>query len=116
MDDQSCFYIDRLVDFGLGMGVANQMVGIMNQYMRTMDIPGSIQQLQRTVSPIYFVAIEGRPVGPLNDGEMASLIAQKKVTKDTLAWMPGMMGWQPIEKVPAILKIVALAPPPLPNP
>ena len=116
MDDQSCFYIDRLVDFGLGMGVANQMVGIMNQYMRTMDIPGSIQQLQRTVSPIYYVAIDGRPIGPLNDGEMASLIAQKKVTKDTLAWMPGMMGWQPIEQVSAILKIVALAPPPLPNP
>ena len=116
MDDQSCFYIDRLVDFGLGMGVANQMVGIMNQYMRTMDISGSIQQLQRTVSPIYYVAIDRQPIGPLNDGEMASLIAQKKVTKDTLAWMPGMMGWQPIEKVPAILKIVALAPPPLPNP
>jgi hypothetical protein len=116
MDDQSCFYIDRLVDFGLGMGVANQMVGIMNQYMRTMDIPGSIQQLQRTVSPIYYVAIDRQPIGPLNDGEMASLIAQKKVTKDTLAWMPGMMGWQPIEQVPAILKIVALAPPPLPNP
>ena len=116
MDDQSCFYIDRLVDFGLGMGMANQMVGMMNQYMRTMDIPGSIQQLQRTVSPIYYVAIDGRPIGPLNDGEMATLIAQKKVTKDTLAWMPGMMGWQPIEKVPAILKIVPLAPPPLPNP
>ena len=116
MDDQSCFYIDRLVDFGLGMGVANQMVGMMNQYMRTMDIPGSIQQLQRTVSPIYYVAIDKQPIWPLNDGEMASLIAQKKVTKDTLAWMPGMMGWQPIEKVPAILKIVALAPPPLPNP
>lgn len=116
MDDQSCFYIDRLVDFGLGMGVANQMVGIMNQYMRTMDIPGSIQQLQRTVAPIYYVAIDRQPIGPLNDGEMASLIAQRKVTKDTLAWMPGMMGWQPIEKVPAILKIVALAPPPLPNP
>lgn len=116
MDDQSCYYIDRLVDFGLGMGVANQMVGIMNQYMRTMDIPGSIQQLQRTVAPIYYVAIDRQPIGPLNDGEMASLIAQRKVTKDTLAWMPGMMGWQPIEKVPAILKIVALAPPPLPNP
>lgn len=116
MDDQSCFYIDRLVDFGLGMGVANQMVGMMNQYMRTMDIPGSIQQLQRTVSPIYYVVLDAKSIGPLNDGEMASLIAQKKVTKDTLAWMPGMMGWQPIEKVPAILKIVALAPPPLPNP
>ena len=83
MDDQSCFYIDRLVDFGLGMGVANQMVGMMNQY--------------------------------LNDGEMANLIAQKRVNKDTLAWVPGMMGWKPIEEVPAILKIVALAPPPLPT-
>lgn len=115
MDDQSCFYIDRLVDFGLGMGVANQMVGIMNQYMRTMDIPGSIQQMSKPIAPIYYVALKGKPVGPLNDGEMASLIAQKRVNKDTLAWMPGMLGWKPIEDVPAILKIVALAPPPLPT-
>lgn len=115
MDDQSCFYIDRLVDFGLGLGIARQMVGVMNQYMRTMDIPGSIQQMQRPVAPIYYVAIDGLPIGPLNDGEMANLISQKKITKDTLSWMPGMLGWQPIEKVPAILKIVALAPPPLPT-
>ena len=115
MDDYSCFYIDRLVDFGLGMGVANQMVGVMNQYMRTMDIPGSIKSMPQPIAPIYYVAIDGKPIGPLNDGEMASLITQKKVNKDTLAWMPGMMGWQPIEDVPAILKIVALAPPPLPT-
>ena len=113
MDDQSCFYIDRLVDFGLGMGIANQMVGVMNQYMRTMDIPGSIKSMSQPVAPIYYVAIDKKPIGPLNDGEMAALISQKKVNKDTLAWMPGMMGWQPIENVPAILKIVALAPPPL---
>lgn len=115
MNDQSCFYIDRLVDFGLGMGVANQMVGMMKQYMRSMDIPGSIQQLQKSVVPIYYVAIDGKPVGPLNDSEMGSLIAQKQVNKDTLAWMPGMLAWKPIEEVPAILKIVALAPPPLPT-
>ena len=113
MDDQSCFYIDRLVDFGLGIGIANQMVGIMNQYMRTMDIPGSIQQMQQPVSAIYYVAIDGKQVGPLNDSEMAALIAQKKVNKDTQAWMPGLLGWKPIEQIPAILKLVALTPPPL---
>lgn len=113
MDDQSCFYIDRLVDFGLGMGIANQMVGVMNQYMRTMDIPGSIQQMQRPMPAIYYVALDGKQVGPLNDSEMAALIAQKKVSKDTLAWMPGMLGWKPIEQIPAILKLVALTPPPL---
>jgi hypothetical protein len=44
---------------------------------------------------------------------MAALIAQKKVNKDTLAWMPGLLGWKPIEQIPAILKLVALTPPPL---
>lgn len=115
MDNQSCFYIDRLVDFGLSMGVANQMVGMMNQYMRQMDIPGSIQQAQKPVTSIYYVAIEGKPIGPLNDSEMAGLITQKRVVKDTLAWMPGMLEWKPIEQIPAILRVVALAPPKLPN-
>lgn len=113
MDDQSCFYIDRLVDFGLGIGIANQMVGIMNQYMRTMDIPGSIQRMQQPVPAVYYVAIDRSQIGPLNDSEMAALIAQKKVNKDTLAWMPGLLGWKPIEQIPAILKLVALTPPPL---
>ncbi len=78
-----------------------------------MDIPGSIQQMQRPMSSIYYVALDGKQVGPFNDNEMAALIAQKKVNKDTLAWMPGMLGWKPIEQIPAILKLVALTPPPL---
>lgn len=113
MDNNSFYSIDRLVDFGLGIGIANQMVGIMNQYMRTMDIPGSIRQMQQPVPAIYYVALDGKQVGPLNDSEMAALIAQKKVNKDTLAWMPGLLGWKPIEQIPAILKLVALTPPPL---
>lgn len=116
MDDMSCSYIDRLVDFGLGMGVANQMVGIMNQYMRTMDIPGSIKSMPKPLAQMYYVAIDGHPVGPLNDSEMANMIYMKRVNKDTLAWMPGMTAWKPIEQVPEILKFVVLAPPALPNP
>ena len=113
MDDHSFFSIDRLVEFGLGVSVANQMVGMMNQYMQSMYVPGSIQSMPKPLPSIYYVAIDGQQIGPLNDSELSSLIVQKKVTKDTLAWIPGLLEWKPIEQIPAILKIVALTPPPL---
>lgn len=113
MDNSSFFSIDRLIEFGLGMGIARQMVGMMNQSMLSMYVPGSIQSMPTSIAQTYFVAINGHQVGPLNDSELSQLISQKKVTKDTLAWMPGMTGWKPIEQVPAILKLVALTPPPL---
>ena len=113
MDNSSFFSIDRLIEFGLGMGIARQMVGMMNQSMQSMYVPGSIQSMPTSIAQTYFVAINGHQVGPLNDSELSQLISQKKVTKDTLAWMQGMTGWKPIEQVPAILKLVALTPPPL---
>ena len=113
MENNSFFSIDRLIEFGLGMGMAQQMVGMMNQYMQQMYVPGSIQSMPKPMPPIYYVAIDGQQVGPLNDSEVSRLIAQKQVNKDSLAWMPGMAAWQPIEQIPAILKIVALTPPPL---
>ena len=113
MDNSSFFSIDRLIEFGLGMGIARQMVGMMNQSMQSMYVPGSIQSMPTSIAQTYFVAINGQQVGPLNDSELSQWISQKKVTKDTLAWMPGMTGWKPVEQVPAILKLVALTPPPL---
>ena len=113
MDNQSFFSIDRLMEFGLGMGVAQQMVGVMNQYMQQMYVPGSIQSMPQPMPQTYYVAVDGQQVGPLNDGELIQLINQKKINKDTLAWVPGMLEWKPIEQVPAILKVIALTPPPL---
>lgn len=115
MNEQSFFSIDRLVEFGLGMGIAQQMVGMMNQYMQSMYVPGSIQSMPRPIPSIYYVAIEGQQIGPLNDCELIQLITQKKVNKDTLAWIPGMQTWKPIEQVPEILKVIALVPPNLPT-
>ena len=113
MDDNSFFSLDRLVEFGLGMGVARQMMNVMNESMQTMHIPGAQNNMQPASSKSYYVAIDGRAVGPLNDGELMQLISQKKVNKNTLAWMPGMSGWKAIESVPEVLKVVALTPPPL---
>lgn len=113
MDSNGFFSVDRLVEFGMGMGMAQQMVGMMNQYVQSMYVPGSMQSMPNPLPSIYYVVINGQQVGPLNDSELSSLIVQRKVIKDTLAWMPGMMDWKPIEQIPAILKIVALTPPPL---
>jgi len=113
MNEQSFFSIDRLVEFGLGMGIAQQMVGMMNQYMQSMYVPGSIQSMPKPMPQTYYVVIDCQQVGPLNDSEIMQLITQKRITKDTLAWVPGMTAWKPIEQVPAILKVIALTPPPI---
>lgn len=114
MDSNDFFSLDRLLEFGLGMGMAQQMINTMNQSMKSMYIPGSIQSMpQQPIASIYYVAIDGQQTGPLRESELMELIKDKKVSKDTLAWMPGMATWLPIEKVPAILKLIALTPPPL---
>ena len=113
MDDQSFFSIDRLVEFGLGMGLAQQMVGMMNQYMQSMYVPGSVQSMPQPMPQTYYVAIDGKQVGPLNDNDVAQFVSQKRIDKNTLGWVPGMLAWKPIEQVPAILKVIALTPPPL---
>ena len=84
MNNDSFFSLDRLVEFGLGMGVAQQMVNVMNQSMQNMYIPGSAQTIPNAVSPTYYVALDGQQVGPLSDSEMMQLVAQQKVNKDTL--------------------------------
>lgn len=113
MNEDSFFSLDRLVEFGINMSMAQQMINVMNQSMKSMYIPGSIQSMPKAIPQIYYVAIDGNQVGPLNDGEITSLVSQKRIHKDTLAWMPGLPSWKPIEKIPDLLKIIALTPPPL---
>ena len=111
--DQNFFSIDRLVEFGMSAAIAQQMVKSMNQSIQGMYVPGSIQSMPQPAPSIFYVAIDGKLTGPLNEAELTRIIMQKQVSKDTLAWMPGMNAWQPIEQIPAILKVIALTPPPL---
>lgn len=113
MDDNSFFSIDRLIEFGIGMSVAQQMVKAMNQSMQQMYIPGVQNAMpQQPALPIYIV-MDGQQVGPLTETEVSQFIRDRKITKDSLAWVPGMTDWQTIDKIPAIMRIVALLPPPL---
>ena len=106
------FYsIDRLVEFGLSLAVSQQMISSMNQAMQQMYVPGSIQSMP--LSSVIYVALDGKAVGPMGEMDFVKLLESGKVNKDTLAWVPGMASWKPIQEIPAILKLVALTPPPI---
>ena len=115
MNNESFYSIDRLVEFGMGMAMAQQMVGMMNQTMRQMYVPGSIQSMPAAQPVTFYVVLNGSPVGPISESEFTRLVTTKQVTKDTLAWIPGMLAWKPIEQIPSILKVIAVAPPPIPQ-
>ena len=116
MDNGNFYSIDRLVEFGMGMAMAQQMVKVMNETMRQMYVPGCIQSMPAAQPITFYVAINGQQIGPISEREFTQLVIKKQVTKDPLAWMPGMLAWKPIEQIPAILKIIAVVPPPIPEP
>ena len=115
MNNESFYSIDRLVEFGMGMAMAQQMVKVMNETMRQMYVPGNIQTMPVAQPVTFYVAINGQQIGPISEIEFTQLVIKKQVTQDTLAWIPGMLTWKPIEQIPAILKVIAVAPPPIPE-
>ena len=119
MDGSSFYSIDRLVEFGLTLGVATQMANSMNASLQAMLVPGARNPMQPNAlaedQPLLYVVLDGKSVGPLAISELSRLIGEKRVTKETYVWKPGMPDWQLAESVPEVLKFVALMPPPVPN-
>ena len=92
MDDNSFFSIDRLVEFGMGMAVAQQMVKTMNESMTNMHIPGAMNSMEKPKEKFFYAMIEGNQAGPFSDQELARLIAERKVSKETYIWAAGLCG------------------------
>jgi GYF domain 2 len=112
MNEDNFYSIDRLVEFGMSMAVAQQMVKTMNHAMVNMHTPGVMNSLQPMQPSIYFAMINGKQAGPLSEVEISRLISDNKVFKETYVWKPGMPNWVIAENVPELLKIVAMSPPP----
>ena len=112
MDDSNFFSINRLVEFGMGMAVAQQMVKTMNESMTNIHIPGSMNPMGKSEQKFFYAMIEGNQAGPFSEQELARLIAEKKVVNETYVWMPSLSNWKMAEQVPEVLKLVALVPPP----
>ena len=112
MCDNNLSTLDRLMEFGMGMGLAQQMVNMMNQSMQTMQIPASSMPVQPKGTE-WFIALNGQASGPFSENEMKKMLLDKKITKDTLVWCAGMLEWQKIENTPSALKLLLQLPPAL---
>ena len=120
MNDENLFSIDRLVEFGLGIGVAQQMVKSMNHALQNTYLPGTMNPMN-SLNPLeggarpaaaFFVILDGKQAGPFSEGELTRLIAQGSVDKSSYVWKAGMPNWARCENVPEVLRLVALCPPP----
>ena len=114
MNNDNFFSIERLVEFGLGVGIAQQMVQSMNHALQNTYIPGAMNPVQGSLRnpAIFFVILDGKQAGPFTEAEMTRLLAEGTVTRETYVWRAGMANWAFCENVPEVLRLVALCPPP----
>lgn len=119
MNTDNFFSVERLVEFGMGMGIAQQMVKSMNSALQEAYLPSAqvthLPGLHPPPLPLsFFAVIDSRQAGPFNEVEISRLVAEGRITKATYIWRPGMLQWEFAENVPEFLRIIALAPPPPP--
>jgi hypothetical protein len=115
MSENNFYSIDRLIEFGMGMSIAQQMVKSMNDTMQNMRVPGAGNPIPQAavVQRVYYAVLDGKQAGPFSETEIVRLIADRKLSKETYVWYPGLTAWKTAENIPAILRLVALTPPPL---
>ncbi len=92
---------------GAGFAMANQMAGAIGG-AGAPPIPGS--------APIkFFIAEEGKQIGPFDLSALAQLSSSGRLTPATLVWKQGMASWSAASSVPELAGALGGTPPPLPN-
>ncbi len=108
MNDESFSSIDRLMEFGMSMAVAQQMIRTMNHAMNNMQAPGAGNSFIAPQPQQYYAVIDGAQVGPMTEEEVSLLIKAKKITEETLVWKPGATAWRVARTMPEINKHLLL--------
>lgn len=133
-DNQSSFFsMDRLVDFGIGMAMSQQIVNSMNNMMANIKMPPQLNQPQQSYSQIpmgtkvstpvtsvekvtvlpevYYVVLDDKQQGPFSGTEIARLVMEKKVMADTFVWKTAMSEWKKASDFPELLALISMVPP-----
>lgn len=95
--------IDKLVEFGMGMALSQQM---MNTLKQTTPPPINLSTPQSEY--IYYAIINSRQLGPLTTEELTGLISDKQITAETLMWYPGMPAWSPAKDIREVNKLLLI--------
>lgn len=117
--------IERLVEFGMSMKVADAMMNAMNQTMANMQMPNyqRVNQINMqsnvAVPPVpqkkFFVGIDNAPIGPLDADELKQKIALGQVTPESLIWCQGLPGWAQAKTLSEVNILFSQVPPEMPN-
>jgi len=110
MNDESFFSIDKLIEFGIGVSLARQMINTMNVCMAQSNIP-SVKLQVPTMPKLaveWYTVIEEQVVGPFSDEELKSLILKQRVSEETLVWRKGMDGWTLAKSIPDVYRLILL--------
>lgn len=107
MSENNFYSVDKLVEFGMGMAVANQMVNSMNVSLNQMMIPGAGSSANSGTESIYYAVLDNKASGPYSLTELIKLLEEKKIAKETYVWKPGMREWGLTENIDEIRRNVA---------
>ena len=114
--------LDKLVEFGLGVGIATQMMNTMNHTIAQTAVPGvginpgvapqpqvQNQNSPAAAQPAGFYIVDGDHLaGPLSDSELDQLVKKRVVEAGTLCWRPGLEAWKMAEDIPEVNKLLLL--------
>lgn len=110
--------IERLIGFGIGAAAAQEIIRQMtlcspyrtSQYAYNTNQNATVAFVnnKKEEVSVYFIIIDDKQAGPYSETELSSLIANAKISKDTLVWKPGMTEWKRAEDIPSVLKYFVL--------
>lgn len=113
--------LDKLIEFGLGLGIATQMMNTMNTVISNTAYPGvginpgviapekvNLNQVPATLPEEYYIVKEDRVAGPLSEQELDILIKKGIVGRQTFCWRPGRPSWAFAMDIPEVNKLLLL--------
>lgn len=101
--------LDKLMEFGLGLGLAQQMMRTVEYSLNSMTVPGvgngvaSLPTAQQ-----YYAIVNGAQSGPLSTNEVNQMVLMGHINVDTLMWTPGLPAWCQARDIPEVYKIILL--------
>jgi len=91
MNDSSDMF-DKVVEFGMGMALCQQIPQMMNAASAAANQPAPPPVPQATA---YFLAIGGKQYGPFTVDQLRPFVPTGQINGQTLVWCQGMSGWEP---------------------
>jgi len=92
-----------VLGLGVGLGLAGQMAG-------AAQVPPTAGSPPPLPGKAWWVALDGHQHGPLDLAELAELMAQGRVGRESLAWKEGQQGWLPIGVIAELAALLGSRP------